>query len=384
MTGYGFAQNLQETFVDLNSIPTSAIERIEVLKDGASAIYGSDAIAGVVNIILRRDYKGIEAAADAGFFEGANDYRSSLVGGFGDLGSQKFNVFGVFDYYKRDELLLSDTKYGDDRDYRDKDGGRNFQGLTTGGTWNNVTGTTAAGTPIIGNLRRAISQCGQVGGMVLDYAGATAAGLIAPPNNNLALGTGVNQPGNTLVRDGIQQPVERASGYRAHGFLGRGIIDFTPRVQRFGEFAYTNVQTEQTFTKPFFANTTALQPTPAGLQPFTYNIIYGPGVAGNPFGTNATFAGNLQALGTRDAEIESDTWRVLGGVRYGFGSWDLESAVGWSKNEVEQCSPTASRRVSSVPRSAFRSTPQPPTPISTEFDVQPGRAVKQCTILRVF
>ena len=66
VAGYGFAQNLQDTFVDLNSIPSSAVERIEVLKDGASAIYGSDAIAGVVNIILRRDYKGIEASGDVG------------------------------------------------------------------------------------------------------------------------------------------------------------------------------------------------------------------------------------------------------------------------------------------------------------------------------
>ena len=365
VTGYGFAQNLQDTFVDLNSIPATAIERIEVLKDGASAIYGSDAIAGVVNIILRRDYKGIEVAADVGFFEGANDYRASLVAGFGDLGAQKFNVFGVFDYYKRDELLLADTKFGESRDYRTEDGGRNHIGLTTGGTWNNVTGLTAAGTPIIGNLRRAISQCGATGGRVLDYAGATAAGLIAPPNNNLALGTGVNQPGNTWCTIDFNNQLSALPATERYGFLGRGIFDITPRVQAFGEFAYSNVQTEQTFTKPFFANTTGLQPTPAGLQPFTYNIIYGPGVAGNPFGTNATFAGNLQGLGTRNAEIESDTWRVLGGVRYGFGAWDLESAVGWSKNEVEA---NFTNRLSKVGVSAafgVPATPQPPTPISS-------------------
>ena len=133
VAGYGFAQNLQDTFVDLNSIPTSAVERIEILKDGASAIYGSDAIAGVVNIILRRDYKGIEASGDVGYFEGANDYRASIIAGFGDLGSQKFNVFGMLDYYKRDEILLSDTKFAEDRDYRGEEGGRNFQSLTAGG-----------------------------------------------------------------------------------------------------------------------------------------------------------------------------------------------------------------------------------------------------------
>lgn len=365
ITGYGFAQNLQETFVDLNSIPASAVERIEVLKDGASAIYGSDAIAGVVNIILRRDFRGIEAAGDVGFFDGANDYRASIVAGFGDLGSQRFNVFGVLDYYKRDEVLLSDTKHGADRDYRQEDGGRNFQGLTTGGTWNNVTGFTPAGTPIIGNVRRAISQCAQLGGFVVDYAGATQRGLIAPPNNNLALGTGVNQPGNTWCSIDFNNQLTALPSTERISFLTRGIFDFTPRVQGFAEFAYTNTEAGQTFTKPFFANTTGLQPTAAGLQPFTYNVVFAPGVAGNPLGTNATFAGNLQALGTRNAEIESDTYRGLVGLRYGFGTWDLESAVGYSKNEVEAI--FTNRLSKQALSAAFNvpSTPQPPTPIST-------------------
>ena len=58
--------------VDLNSIPIAAIERIEVLKDGASAIYGSDAIAGVVNVILRKDYRGIEATVGGGITDVAD------------------------------------------------------------------------------------------------------------------------------------------------------------------------------------------------------------------------------------------------------------------------------------------------------------------------
>src|SRR5206468_7975953 len=52
--------------VDINSIPLAAIERVEVLKDGASAVYGSDAIAGVVNFILRTDFKGVELSASDG------------------------------------------------------------------------------------------------------------------------------------------------------------------------------------------------------------------------------------------------------------------------------------------------------------------------------
>lgn len=61
-----FAQGIDTAFVDINSIPVSAIARVDILKDGASAIYGSDAIAGVVNIILKEDFEGTEINASIG------------------------------------------------------------------------------------------------------------------------------------------------------------------------------------------------------------------------------------------------------------------------------------------------------------------------------
>jgi iron complex outermembrane receptor protein len=352
VTGYGFAQNLQETFVDFNSIPTSAIERIEVLKDGASAIYGSDAIAGVINIILRRDYKGVEAGGSVGFFEGANDYRANLVAGFGDLGSQKFNVFGVFDYYKRDGLLMSDTKHGEKRDKRGEDGGRNFESLTAGGTWTS------------GNNRRAISQCGALGGFVVDYAGAVERGLIAPGTN-----TALNLPGNTWCGYDINKALSVLPESERLGFLGRGTYDFSSTMQGFAEVAYSRLENYQVFTAPFFAGTTGLTQTAAGLRPFTYNITFGPGVAGNPFGANATFAGNHWNLGTRDQETVSDTYRAIAGLRYALAGWDLESALGWSKNEVDQNnlrrqSKTAVSNVFGVPTDPGPGV-FPPNPIST-------------------
>ena len=54
-----FAESITTNFVDINSIPVAAIERMEIVKDGASAVYGSDAVAGVVNVILRKDFEGI-------------------------------------------------------------------------------------------------------------------------------------------------------------------------------------------------------------------------------------------------------------------------------------------------------------------------------------
>ncbi len=83
--------------VDLNSIPLGAIERVEVLKDGASAIYGTDAIGGVINFILRKQYSGLEATAfaDATEHGGGNIYRGQLIGGFGNLDSDRYNVFAA-------------------------------------------------------------------------------------------------------------------------------------------------------------------------------------------------------------------------------------------------------------------------------------------------
>ena len=81
--------------VDLSGIPASAIERVEVLKDGASAVYGTDAIGGVINFILRKDYQGAEVntnyyATDEG---GGNNWRVSGTAGLGDLAKDKYNFF---------------------------------------------------------------------------------------------------------------------------------------------------------------------------------------------------------------------------------------------------------------------------------------------------
>ena len=61
---YGLADNAQESFTNLDAIASEAIERIEILKDGASSIYGSDAIAGVINIILRNNYQGAKISTN--------------------------------------------------------------------------------------------------------------------------------------------------------------------------------------------------------------------------------------------------------------------------------------------------------------------------------
>jgi iron complex outermembrane receptor protein len=99
--------------VDLNQIPFAAIERVEILKDGASAIYGTDAIGGVINFILKTNYQGASASAAMDVTEqgGGNIFRYNAVAGFGDLDRDKYNIMA--------SISLSDSKVlrGDQRDF---------------------------------------------------------------------------------------------------------------------------------------------------------------------------------------------------------------------------------------------------------------------------
>lgn len=105
LSSYGFADGLQATFVNIDTIPANVIDRIEILKDGASAIYGSDAVAGVINIITRKDFKGVTVNASAqqslreSFLNKSET--ASITAGTGDLEKDGYNVFAHLEAYHR-------------------------------------------------------------------------------------------------------------------------------------------------------------------------------------------------------------------------------------------------------------------------------------------
>ncbi|MEK7660640.1 MAG: TonB-dependent receptor plug domain-containing protein, partial [Pseudomonadota bacterium] len=107
------AHGLNGGAVDLNQIPQAAIERVDVLKDGASAIYGTDAIGGVINFITRKSYEGLNLQTFVDVTEegGSEIARASILAGYGDLDTQKFNIWGTVSW--------SDNKAldGADRDW---------------------------------------------------------------------------------------------------------------------------------------------------------------------------------------------------------------------------------------------------------------------------
>ncbi len=105
------------TSVDINSIPLAAVERVEVLKDGASGLYGSDAIAGVINFILRKNVNGVELSAYYGLptsSGGGKSTKGSMLFGFGDLDKDRFNVMASLDASKDSAI------YGRQRSYADR------------------------------------------------------------------------------------------------------------------------------------------------------------------------------------------------------------------------------------------------------------------------
>jgi iron complex outermembrane recepter protein len=107
------AHGLQGSAVDVNQIPFAAIDRIEILKDGASAIYGTDAIGGVINFITRTDYQGIgvQSFTDVTEQGGGNIYRISGIAGYGDLHDQGFNIMAAVSYSWNRILRGSDRDF---------------------------------------------------------------------------------------------------------------------------------------------------------------------------------------------------------------------------------------------------------------------------------
>ncbi len=114
----GFAGEIQGVQgVNLAIIPFAAIERVEILKDGASAVYGSDAIAGVINFILRSDYKGAEVTAWYGSptrSGGGDQEKYSGVVGFGDLNRDRYNVFFSASYDHQKPLYQNERDFSRD------------------------------------------------------------------------------------------------------------------------------------------------------------------------------------------------------------------------------------------------------------------------------
>jgi len=120
-TPFPFPSGGFQAFVDLNSIPLAAVDRIEILKDGASALYGSDAIAGVVNVILKNEYQGADVTSYFGISQRGDDevwhvqLTSGVTHSFNE--NSNFSIVAAFDFYENSPIDAEDRSYSSNQNH---------------------------------------------------------------------------------------------------------------------------------------------------------------------------------------------------------------------------------------------------------------------------
>jgi len=318
ITNYGFAQNLEETFVDLNIIPVNAIDHIDILKDGASSIYGSDAVAGVVNIVLKSNYQGKEADAQYGAAQGnsAATYQSSITTGFGNLQDDGYNVLIAADVFHRDDLL------GSQRGLSAPQNTSQYPGGSFG--WNIANFYTQDSNP---SAALALPTCGQNGypGQTINAATYQTAGL----NGTTCSFNGANL--SSLIPG-----TDRAN------FVVNGTLKINSSLTAFGDVFISAVQTKAlspggpSFISPtsvvYNGITGAVSPVGNTLPVGNSSNLGGP--LANPDGSQDIYYA-FQSVGNQYYQVNSYTSRITGGLKGSINAdWDWQANVGLSENNV--------------------------------------------------
>ncbi|RQS72548.1 TonB-dependent receptor [Burkholderia sp. Bp8963] len=180
---FAFFSNSVDSFFDLNTLPLNAIERIEIVKTGAVSQYGSDAIGGVVNIITKHNFRGLQldgslgSAINAGNGDGTTKF--GVLGGFGDLNADRFNVTVAASYYKSNGFTLADRDSTRNQDFTGKPGGFS---LLAPSYWNMPDGSAQAlnGCPFGGAVRPAAPNSLSAGlpGTICSYNTAESTSIL--------------------------------------------------------------------------------------------------------------------------------------------------------------------------------------------------------------
>jgi iron complex outermembrane receptor protein len=326
---YGLADDGQKVFADLNMIPVEAIERVEILKDGASAIYGSDAIAGVVNIILRKDFQGTVVKASAGQSQKGDgtDTRLALTHGFGDIGTDKYNVLLNFEYGKKDPIWNSN------RAGRDQIGRADLRDLgfsaqeALGGT-GAITGNNASGSAINGNVRNPTTldyyNRGNLAGVgfTRTFPGAACTNFTSHAQGD---------PGGGCLIDGAQQYGQIQPSLETFNFFGRGTRQLSADMQAYAELNLYKSESVSSGTPSGISGSVGYPGGPVSNS----GVALGAAHPDNPyFGTAARLRYLAADVGPRVSDVESTFTRVVAGLKGTVADWDYDTAILASEDKV--------------------------------------------------
>lgn len=343
------AHGLQGSAVDVNQIPFAVLERVEVLKDGASAIYGTDAIGGVINFITRKDYKGfgVQGSADVTGAGGGNIYRISGTLGFGDLAEQGFNIMGAVSFSSNSILRGSQRSF--------VNGNQPERGLSidTRGTpiatiFN--TAITTLQTPQ-GTLTQGLTLTlpnganGAGGGInILDLPGGAGCGSVDGGlaydevlwANAAAQYACAWDTGRAAV---IQQPLDTLTYY------SRGVVQLGSN-ELFVEVTGSSADSAKSFSNPQISSNTSngafFYPLNANTTA-TYNDVFNRLRSAFPasaaaldarFGRPIAFRWRCIACGPREYETSTETIRATIGAEGDlFAKWDYRVGASYAKSE---------------------------------------------------
>ena len=324
---YGLADDGQRNFADLSSIPLELVDRVEVLKDGASAIYGSDALAGVINIILRKEFNGLVASATAGTsrYGDANNERASITGGMtrGD-----FSGFLNLEISHRDALHQTD-----------RTGKRDFIGvsdLTSRGYDVNTGLTQVRGYALSGTTVSASPT-----GWARSVAGPFSPTAVAPAYVQLGNGACVPSPTPLAQVNGRPACLWSTFDYQniqpkedKLNLFGRGTWRINADHEAYVEAGAFNSKVSTTFT-PSSVSGTWVNPSTNGVVSNT-NVTMGPGHPDNPFpGSYSRLRYVTAELGGRNSEYDTITSRFLAGLKGTIASWDYDTGLLYTESDTK-------------------------------------------------
>jgi len=333
---------------NVNQLPNRGLDRVDVLRDGASSIYGTDAVAGVINYITRPRFNGTELSlrfGQTGYGDGA-ERRATLTHGF-DLAGGKGHAMVIADYYNRGAIYARDRGFSAEADNSSR----------APAPWNVATDTTF-------NLRSATTEYGNFSTGTVNSSGVfTASRPSGVPSTLVATsgtfflapnGTGVGFQTTTPSRTGVTHDyywnnnayrVIQPETKRGNLFVS-GEYQLLPRLTAFGEFSSYHARSI-TYREPdgITASTDGdiIVPATNPYNPFGTRF-WSPTGAPNTDGT-ARLTGTPSAvritnkrltdLMQRTATVTDDIYRGVAGVRgQMFGSWNWEAALLWAEARV--------------------------------------------------
>ena len=300
IASYGFA-NFTDVFSNVDSIPIDAVERVEILKSGASAIYGSDAVAGVINIITRQNFQGVELSADATKSLQSHTFgtnKMAITAGFGNLDTDKYNILVNADYLYRQNVM-----------------------------WTNLLKYT---NPALSSISKGFGT----------YSSYSTPGNFDLDGSNFVPVTGCNP---SLLIGGLCK-YNRYSRFQAVPESDRanlyvtGTFKLGGGTEAFSEVSYSQNKTFYISPYQTYADSGSITwGNPTTGKPLTFNYL---GLSVNdPFNTTGSDGVGFRYRFT-DAPTYNDVvakqFRVLAGLRGTAGQYDWESAIGVMGSKATQ------------------------------------------------